>query len=361
MRGIDMKWLGRKRGRVAVSVAAAMLLAAGSGAALPGWRWPILPSGVTPPPVPADNGMNAVKVALGRRLFYEPALSRDGSLSCADCHQQARGFTDGEPTHRGVNGDMGLRNVPGLANVGWRSALTWTDAGLTTLEQQAMVPMTGEHPVEMGLSSGDLAGGDGEVARRLGSDPCYARLFAQAFPGNRTIGRGIDLKRVTEALGAFQRTMIAFDSAYDCFMRGQARALSPIAQRGAAQFAAAGCASCHSGIDLTDGKTHYVGTAAPGEPDASAYGGKPPPPGFEPPVEHFRTPSLRNVAVTGPWLHDGRASSMEEAVRRHAAPTLVGVEMPALLAFLNSLTDVSFLKAAHLAKPPKACPVPLMT
>ncbi len=283
-----------KMGGLVLGIAAACLagaLLAPSGSASPtSWRWPALPSGIVPPPVPDDNGMSAVKVALGRRLFYEPALSRDGSLSCATCHQQARGFTDGEATHRGVTGDPGVRNVPGLANVGWRSALTWSDAGLTTLEQQAMVPMTGEHPVEMGMT-----GGDAEVARRLSADRCYRSLFTRAFPGKGDIG----MKQVVAALGAFQRTMIAFDSPFDRFKRGEGKAMSPLAQRGAAQFASAGCAACHGGADLTDGKTHYVGTAAPSEPDAFAYGGKPPPPGFEPPVEHFRTPSLRNVAVTG--------------------------------------------------------------
>jgi cytochrome c peroxidase len=343
-----MKSMSARTALLAVACSG-LFLSVATSATPPDWRWPAFPAGVSPPAVPADNAMSAAKVALGRRLFYDPALSRNNGLSCADCHQQARGFTDGLTTHPGVMGDMGVRNVPGLANVGWRTALTWTDAGLDTLEKQAMVPMTGEHPVEMGMKDGEA-----EVARRLGADPCYRALFAKAFAGDRTI----DFARVTAALGAFQRTMIAFDSPHDRFARGQATAITAQAQRGAARFAQAGCAACHSGADFTDGRTHYVGTAAPGEPDASAYGGKPPPPGFEPPVEQFRTPSLRNVAVTGPWLHDGRAPTMEDAIRRHAAPALLGMDMPALLAFLDSLTDRQFLKAAHLARPGKTCPAP---
>ncbi|WHO37261.1 cytochrome-c peroxidase [Sphingobium sp. AP49] len=328
----------------AAIIGAAALLATGLGAVRPTWRWPALPAGVAAPSIPADNGMSAAKVALGRRLFYDRALSADGSMACADCHQQEKGFADGLSTHRGVMGDMGVRNVPGLANVAWRSGLTWTEAGLSTLEQQAMVPMTGTKPVEMGLAQDDAG-----LARRIGADPCYRRMFAAAFPGAQG---GVGFAEVTAALAVFQRTMISFGSAHD---RG---ALSPLAARGAAQFKAAGCADCHSGTDLTDSKTHYVGTSAPREADSAAYGGKPLPPGVEPPPEQFRTPSLRNVAVTGPWLHDGQSPTIESAIRRHAAPMLADVDMPALLAFLDALTDHDFLNNAALARPPATCPIP---
>ncbi|WP_374551006.1 cytochrome-c peroxidase [Sphingobium yanoikuyae] len=328
----------------AAIIGAAALLATGLGAARPAWRWPALPAGVAVPAIPSDNGMTAAKVALGRRLFYDRALSADGSMACADCHQQEKGFADGLATHRGVMGEMGVRNVPGLANVAWRSGLTWTEAGLSTLEQQAMVPMTGTKPVEMGLAQDDVG-----LARRIGADPCYRRMFAAAFPDAPS---DLDFERVTAALAAFQRTMISFGSAHD---HGT---LSPLAQRGARQFVAAGCGSCHSGPDFTDSKTHYVGTAAPQEVDAAAYGGKPLPPGFEPPPEQFRTPSLRNVAVTGPWLHDGQSPTIESAIRRHAAPMLVDVDMSALLAFLDALTDHDFLKNAALARPAATCPIP---
>lgn len=327
------------------------ILASGATATGVLWRWPTLPAGVAAPRIPADNAMNSAKVALGRRLFYDRRLSHDGSMACADCHQQARGFTDGLPTHRGVMGDMGVRNVPGLANVGWRTGLTWTDAGLATLEQQAMVPMTGTKPVEMGMT-----GQDAELAQRLADDTCYGGLFARAFPAGPA---RIDYQKVSAALGAFQRTLISFGSPYDRHLAGDRNALPALAQAGATQFRAAGCAACHSGADFTDGKTHYVGTAAPRESDSAAYGGKPPPPGFEPPPERFRTPSLRNVAVTGPWLHDGESGSIEDAIRRHAAASLPGADMRALLAFLDTLTDRSFLKNPTLGPPPAACPIPI--
>ncbi|MHA6767256.1 cytochrome-c peroxidase [Sphingobium ummariense] len=335
---------------IAHGMVAAALLAGGAGAVGPGWRWTSLPSGFSAPPVPVDNPMSGVKVALGRRLFYDRALSSNGSLACADCHQQERGFTDGLSTHPGVSGEMGVRNVPGLANVAWRPALTWTDANLLSLEQQAMVPMTGTKPVEMGLG-----GQESLLAQRLDADPCYRRLFAMAFPGPE---KGANVGKVTAALAAFQRTILSYSTPYDRFAAGQSGALPPLAAKGLVQFKSAGCASCHGGRDFTDSKVHYVGTAAPSEADGAAYGGKPLPPGFVPPPDSFRTPSLRNVAVTGPWLHDGRADSVESAIRRHAATQLIGVDMPALLAFMDSLTDPVLLTAPHLARPPASCPVP---
>lgn len=331
------------RAGIAAIVGITWVLATGGVAGQPSWRWPHLPAGIAAPTVPIDNGMNAAKVALGRRLFYDRALSRDGSMACADCHQQSHGFSDGQPTHVGVTGDMGVRNVPGLTNLAWRSGFTWTEAGITSLEAQAMVPMTGTKPVEMGM-----AGYEAQLTQRLNADPCYRLLFLRAFS---KAPDGANYVRVTQALGAFQRTMISFGSPHD---RGM---LTPLAQKGAAQFAAAGCATCHSGPDLTDGQVHYVGTAALGEADGSLYGGKPLPPGFEPPPEQFRTPSLRNVAMTGPWLHDGQSPSMDAAIRRHAAAQLAGVDMSALLAFLDSLTDPDFLTNKDLGPPPAGCPV----
>ncbi len=337
------------RRRVLALIGVVLAATSATAAVQSGWRWPSLPAGVSAPAVPNDNAMSAIKVALGRRLFYDRMLSHDNSMACADCHQQAKGFTDGLPTHLGVTGEMGVRNVPGLANVAWRGGLTWTDAGITSLEAQAMVPMTGTKPVEMGM-----AGAGAELTRRLANDDCYRRMFAQAFP---KAGGHVDFTQVTAALGAFQRTMISFDSDWDRFKGGQGQAVSALARKGAAQFSASGCASCHSGPDFTDGKVHYVGTAAAREADDPAYGGKPPPPGFEPPPEQFRTPSLRNVAVTGPWMHDGRSETIDNAIRRHAAAGLIGADMPALLAFMETLTDQRFLTDAALGPPSPSCPI----
>ncbi|WP_336958297.1 cytochrome-c peroxidase [Sphingobium aquiterrae] len=324
-------------------------LAVASNPGMAGWHWGRLPVGAAPPPVAAANGMSAAKVALGRRLFYDPALSRDGTLACAGCHEQGRGFADGQRVHVGVTGEMGIRNVPGLANVAWRSPLTWTDAKIDTLEQQALVPMTGERPVEMGMK-----GAEAEIARRLVADPCYRALFAAAFPGRARGGAAIGLGEVTAALASFQRTLISTDMPYDRYRRGQKDALSAPAQRGEAQFHAAGCVDCHSGADLTDNRFHYAGTTALGT--SPGYNEKAPVAG-EALIQDFRTPPLRNVAVTGPWLHDGSAATMEDAIRRHAATLLGKVTMPDMLAFMEALTDRSFLTEPKFGKPVGRCGV----
>jgi cytochrome c peroxidase len=340
-----------QRGSAALILVAVGLIAIGlsrtSFAAVKRWPWTALPATMAPPPVPADNVMTAAKIALGRQLFYEPALSSNGTLPCAECHQQQRGFTDGLPRHIGVSGDVGLRNVPGLANVAWRSSLTWADPSVTSLEQQALVPMTGEAPIEMGMH-----GQDGELLRRLSSSDCYKAMFASAFPEHK--GR-IDFQSVAAALSAFQRTMVSFDSPYDRYLRGDKTALSPIAQQGAALFKQIGCTNCHSGQDMTDNQHHYVGTEDLSE--TCGYGRKECDENDRPDT-NFRTPSLRNVAVTGPWMHDGRSPSIDDAIRRHAAMSLVGVDVKPLLAFLATQTDVQFLRNPGLMKPANGCTVP---
>lgn len=326
---------------------AAIALSGTSYAASAVWSWAILPATITPPPIPADNAMTAAKVALGRQLFYEPALSSNGTLPCAECHQQQRGFTDGLPRHIGVSGDMGVRNVPGLANVAWRTSLTWADPTVTSLEKQALVPMTGEAPIEMGMH-----GQDAELLRRLSSSDCYKTMFASAFPDRK--GR-IDFQTVAAALSAFQRTMVSFDSPYDRFQRGDLAALSPVARQGAALFKQIGCTNCHSGQDLTDNKHHYVGTEDLSE--ACGYGRKECDENDRPDT-NFRTPSLRNVVVTGPWMHDGKSPSIDDAIRRHAAAALIDVDVAPLLTFLKAQTDEHFLRNPALAKPVNGCAVP---
>jgi len=332
-------------------IACVTLLAASAlpAARTAGWQWETLPAGAKAPAIPVDNAMTAARVALGRRLFYDADLSLDGTMSCSTCHEQKRGFTDGNRTHAGVSGEDGVRNVQGLANVAWRSPLTWADAQLTTLEQQAMVPIAGEHPIEMGMKDGEA-----EIARRLGADACYPRMFAVAFPKS---GAHIGFREVGMALAAFERSLVSTNSPHDRFRAGKAEALSPLAKRGAVQFAT-GCASCHNGPDLTDNAYHYVGTG--NGTKASLYGGPQVDTAEPAPVsaaDQFRTPPLRNVAVTGPWLHDGSAASIEDAIRRHAPTALVNAEMPALLAFLDAQTDASFLADPRFARPANACTI----
>lgn len=313
-------------------------------AARPGWEW-VLPAGMAPPAVPAGNGMSAAKVELGRRLFYDADLSADGTLACSGCHEQRHGFADSIATRAGVDGSPGRRNAPGLANVAWLPRLTFADPSVTSLEGHASTPLTGEHPVEMGMK-----GREDEFALRLGADGCYRRMFARAFPERR--GR-IDLASVTAALAAFQRTMISYDSPYDRHRAGDGAALSPLQQEGERLFRGSGCASCHSGPQLTDADYHRLETVNPAD-EGPADEGLAEQTGAAADRGRFRTPSLRNVAVSGPWWHDGTASTIEAAVRRHGL-ALPDAALPPILAFLDGLTDEGFLRDPRLSRPDTAC------
>ncbi|WP_405053543.1 cytochrome-c peroxidase [Sphingobium sp. WCS2017Hpa-17] len=309
-----------------------MLVAAGKP-----WRWD-LPTGVAPPPVPADNPMSAAKIELGRRLFYDADLSANGTMACAACHEQKRGFADGNATRPGVHGDPGRRNVPGLANVGWLSPLTAADPALTRLEDQALVPLLGTQPVEMGMKALEA-----ELPRRLGADACYRTMFARAFPAEK--GR-IDTRTVTAALAAFQRTLIAQNSPYDRYSRGEGT-MPAAAQQGLHLFDRR-CASCHGGPDMTDLRYHGFGPAEARDPGLIEKTGRAEDAG------RFRTPSLRNVAVTGPWWHDGSARTMTDAIRRHGL-ALPEEAMAPLTTLLDQMTDVRFLTDPRFAMSDRAC------
>ncbi|HWV60972.1 MAG TPA: cytochrome c peroxidase [Sphingopyxis sp.] len=320
--------------------AAALLLVAATG---PAWTWN-LPEGVGAPAIPAGNAMGAAKVELGRRLFYDADLSADGTLACAGCHEQKRAFADGNATRPGVDGSPGRRNAPGLANIAWFDRLTFADPAATTLERQALIPLFGEHPVEMGMK-----GREAEFERRLGADRCYRRMFRNAFPEKR--GK-IDVESVTAALAAFQRTMTSYRSPYDLYRAGEAGALPETAQRGERLFRARGCTACHAGPNLSDMRYHRLEPARAADPGLIEKTGQPDDAG------RFRTPSLRNAAVTGPWWHDGSERNLDGAISRHPNP-VSAEEASAIGAFLSALTDPHFIADPRLSRPDTACGKPL--
>lgn len=326
------------------AIAAVALALAAAGRDAPPFRFD-LPAGVQPPPVPAANPMTPAKVELGRRLFYDADLSADGTMSCGTCHEQKRAFTDGEATHPGVGGAPGRRNPMGLADVGYFSPLTWADPTRRSLEDQIATPLEGEHPVEMGMK-----GREAELARRLAADPCYRRMFQAAFPDH---GGRIEKGDVIKAIAAFERTLLSFDSPFDQARHG-GPALSPSAQRGERLFfGAAGCAACHAGPNFSDGRFHAL--AAPLAADRGAFEitGRPADDGA------FRTPALRNVALTGPYLHAGSAATLEAAIRSHGAGRTGALAAPQaisdVVAFLGALTDAHFTSNPALALPKTAC------
>jgi cytochrome c peroxidase len=288
-----------------------------------------LPPGYPPPPAPAWNPLTPEKIELGRHLFYEKRLSANGTQSCASCHQQQFAFCDGRAQAVGSTGAKHPRNTMTLVNVAYRKPLTWSDAGVDTLEQQALIPLTNEHPVEMGM-----AGRLDELPARLSVDELYRRMFAAAFPNQNA---PITVGNITRAIASFERSIVSAESPYDRLVRyGETRALSPEAWRGFQLFfsARAGCSVCHGGPDF----------ATPGA--GSVFRNN----GFSGKRAKFRIASLRNVGLTAPYMHDGSVATLGEVVDRYtfqATPE----ERHALVAFLESLTDESVTTNPRFSAP----------
>ena len=348
--------------------AAAFLIAGAAMAETPAYEWP-LPTWMPPPPVPADNPMSAAKVDLGRHLFHDARLSRDGTVACVSCHVQARAFSDGRTVAVGIHGTTGAKNAPGLANVGYLPVLTWANPHMRSLEFQALIPIFGENPDEMGS-----AGQEAAILATLAADPYYAAAFPRAFPDHPAP----DLFTITRALAAFQRSLISVTSPYDAFKRqGDKTALSEAARRGEQLFFdhRFECYHCHSGVHFTDTlQTARMPEAEVGFHNTGLYRDYPAAvPGL---IEltgrpqdagRFRTPSLRNVAVTAPYMHDGSIPDLRAVIAHYAAggrapdhPQKDGMiqgfvateaEIADLIAFLESLTDQNFLTDPRLSDP----------
>jgi cytochrome c peroxidase len=302
------------------------------------WRWS-LPPGFAPPVVPADNPMSAAKVELGRRLFFDANLSEGGHTACASCHQPARAYSDGVARPRGARGDLLARNAPTLTNVAYAPAFGWTQQGVTTLEAQMRQPLLATHPVEMGLADREA-----EVVQRLARDETYAAAFAAAFPEQ---SGAVSLDTLIRVIACFERTLISGRSAFDRYVFDDDRAaMSDAARRGMALFFSkrAGCAGCHGGLAFS-GALRAVGseasTAVYADTGTGARAG-----------EKFKVPGLRNVALTAPYLHDGRLATLGDVVEfynrgagRHRlkALRLSEKEKGDLVAFLQSLTDPGFV------------------
>ncbi|HEY2797814.1 MAG TPA: cytochrome c peroxidase [Thermoanaerobaculia bacterium] len=319
--------------------------ASASSAVVPAFDWR-LPPGFPTPCVPDDNPMTEAKVALGRRLFYEPRLSANGTQSCGSCHSPGNAFTDGRGRAVGSTGMRHPRGSMSLANVAYNSSFTWVDAHRATLEEQQLGPMLNRAPVELGL-----AGRETDVTTRLAADPAYAAAFAAAFPGEP-----LDLTTVRKAIASFERTLLSGESPYDRWLwKDDARAMSDAARRGMRLFFSErmACAQCHSGFTFS-GPVTFDGLAA-GEPEFFDTGlGGP-----------FRAPTLRNVALTAPYMHDGRFATLGEVVDYYARGggdssgksarirpfAITTREKADLIAFLESLTDDAFLSDPRFAPP----------
>lgn len=288
----------------------------------------------------SGNPVTASGFELGRRLFHDPRLSRDGSISCASCHQQFAAFAhlDHRVSH-GLHGANGTRNAPALFNLAWQPELMW-DGAIHNLELQPLAPLG--NPVEMGET---LEG----VLPKLRADAEYRRRFEAAFgPGE------IDSRRMLLALTQYMGTLRSADSRYD---RGE---LTAQEQEGLAVFRQH-CAACHREPLFTD--FSYRGNGLDAE---SADVGRLKISGEPEDRARFKVPSLRNVAVSGPYMHDGRFDTLAQVLRHYATgiqdsaaldPALRGGlaltpdQQQALVAFLGALTDDAFLQDARFAEP----------
>lgn len=297
----------------------------------------VIPPGFPEMPVPTNNALTYERVRLGRRLFFDPVLSRDSSISCAHCHHPGLAFTDGLQASEGIEGRVGTRNAPGLANIGYHPYFL-REGGVPTLEQQVAVPVQEAHEFDFNFP---------DIVKRLNASPEYVKACREAYE------RDPDPFVITRALGAFQRTLISGSSPWDQFFAwGDLTAVSPQVLKGWAVFQEKGCFSCHAGFDFTDHSFENVGLYMdyPDEGRARLTN-------LESDKGKFKVPSLRNVAITAPYMHDGHMQSLEDVVDhfasggkahpnrsiRMASFTWKPGERAALIAFLEALTDTEFI------------------
>jgi cytochrome c peroxidase len=313
-------------------VAAACSSVAPAAASRFDWQ---LPAGFPLPLTEPDNLQTPAKFVLGRRLFYDKRLSANGTQSCADCHQQSRAFTDGRATAIGSTGQQHTRNALTLTNAGYNASYTWDSTGIRSLEQQAIVPMFNTHPIELGV-----VGHEREIVARFAAD---AAMFGDAFPGER---HPVSIHNITKALAAFERALISGHSPYDRLVYGgDDKALSPSAWRGMRLFFTkrAGCSECHQGFNFS-GESRYAGHSQT-KPVLVRNG-----------VTNgaFRVPTLRNIELTAPYMHDGSIATLDEVIERYVVArklSLDASERADLVEFLRSLTDRAFVNDSRFAAP----------
>jgi cytochrome c peroxidase len=341
-----------------------------------------LPIGFPLPNEPLDNPTTVEKVELGRHLFYDVRLSANDTMSCASCHRQELAFTDGRTVSLGSTGENTPRNSMSLANVGYASTLTWANPLLRTLERQAIVPMFGESPVELGILEAR------HIEEEIGTIETYDELFRAAFPSAK---KRPTLEQIVQAIAAFQRTLISANAPFDRWIRSEDRgALSEAALRGYELFNSERleCFHCHVSFNLSD-HVHWLdkaffeapfhntalynidGKGAYPEPNTGVHSVSQDPKdmGF------FKAPTLRNIALTAPYMHDGSIETLDE-VLDHAGgreilegpnagkgstsplrdTLLRGFEITPnekrdVIEFLNSLTDSEFVSDPRFSDP----------
>jgi cytochrome c peroxidase len=323
------------------------------------------PLGLPPVPIPAGNPPTEDTIALGRRLYYDPQLSVDGTISCASCHAPQFGFSDEHKVSNGVGGKTGTRHSPTVINSAYNTLQFW-DGRAPSLEEQAKGPMA--NPVEMAHSL------DGVVKRVL-ADPKYVVLFRKAWGTDQ-----INIELVAKSIASFERTVLAGDSAFDRYYYGHdKKALSPAAQRGLKIFTdpkKANCEVCHSigktNALFTDNKFHNLGIGADTRGNLNDVGRFSETKKDED-MGAFKTPTLRNLAHRAPFMHDGSFPTVKDALAHyigggnlndhldkeiHALDFLTFDERDDLLQFLDSLNGKL---PGNVGPPPDLAPAPKIT
>lgn len=357
------------------------LLLVGCGEPSKPYRWQ-LPEGFPEPQVPSTNPMSDAKVELGHHLFYDKNLSANGLQSCASCHQQDRAFAEMIPTSIGSTGELHHRNALALVNVAYNKTLTWAHSEMAELEQQVLLPLFGETPLEMGVT-----GHEDEVLARFNT-PEYNVLFERAFGT-----QDASFDHIVKALASFTRSLISFQSRFDQYAYAmQDDALTASEIRGMDLFFSERleCHHCHGGFNFTQSTTHQKqqldrhpfhntglynidGKGAFPLSDQGLFAITETPQD----MGKFRAPTLRNIALTAPYMHDGSIQTLEQVIDFYADAgrnittgkhrgdgrenpyksafikgfQLTEQEKQDLVAFLHTLTDENFIKNKAFSNP----------
>lgn len=339
------------------------------------------------PVIPDFNPPSEAKIALGRRLFYDTKLSANETQSCSSCHLQSMAFADGVKTPTGSTGEHLSRNSQGLANIAYHASLTWASTNLVTLEEQLNIPIRADNPIELGVTDSQIE----TVLERFDDDAIYPSLFANAFPESES---GATINKIIFSLASFCRTIISGESDYDSYLLGDSDAITEQQKRGLALFNGEKfeCFHCHNGVLLStsyqdqssnpdtitlphfnNGLYNVGGTGDYPAEDQGLFEltSNPNHRGF------FRPPSLRNVELTAPYMHDGSLATLEDVIAHYARggtltaggpnagdgkfnPLKSGLvqgfdateqEIEDVIAFLNSLTDTSLTLNPNLSDP----------
>ncbi|TYK66157.1 di-heme enzyme [Colwellia echini] len=346
-----------------------------------------LPDHMPIPAIPEFNPLTQEKITLGRFLFYDTQLSANQTQSCASCHFQIDAFSDALETPTGSTGHVLARNSQGLSNVAYNASFTWSNDTFLELEDQLNVPIRADDPIELGVTDSELA----TVLSRFETDEQYQQMFQAAFPGSDT---GVSMNKIIFALASFVRTMVSANSAYDDYVVGDKSALTDQQKQGFSLFNGEKfeCFHCHTGINFTvsyrdensssdsllfpffnNGLYNVNNDGSYPETDQGLFDLSSDPAD----KGKFRPPSLRNIGLTAPYMHDGSIGTLREVVEHYARGgtltpsginegdgknnpyksalitgfTATDEEIDAVVAFLESLNDYDFINNEKFSNP----------